>query len=57
MDRLSTLDAEFLHLKDSIAHMHVLASGASRSIEQLCQHALARLAKTPPGRSRSDKSA
>ena len=27
MDRLTTLDAEFLHLEDGIAHMHIAGAG------------------------------
>jgi diacylglycerol O-acyltransferase / wax synthase len=42
---------------ETAADVDVLASGASNGIEQLCQHALARLDKTPPRASRSDKSA
>jgi diacylglycerol O-acyltransferase / wax synthase len=42
---------------ETAADVDVLASGASRGIEQLCKRALERLAKTPPGASQSDKSA
>jgi diacylglycerol O-acyltransferase len=42
---------------ETAADVDVLASGASRGIEQLCQRALAGLGTTPTGASRSDTSA
>ena len=29
MERLSTLDAEFLHLEDGIAHLHIAGAACS----------------------------
>lgn len=56
MDRLSTLDAEFLHLEDGIAHLHIAGiavfDGPAPSQDDLCALIAAKLHRIPRYRQR-----